>query len=958
MFELKNKNVIGSVPKASLSGLVLLLSLSGCGSDSAKEPTPVADTTAPTISLTGESALTVEHGTSYAEQGASATDNVDGTVTATPSGTVDTMTLGTYTITYTATDAAGNESTATRTVDVVDTTNPVVTLTGDAAMTIYLGQDFVDPSATALDAVDGSIDVTRSGTVDSSTLGDYVITYSGTDASGNEHSQTRTVTVAAPMLSGTAAAGAAIIGTVTVKGALGNQKSQLIEADGSYEVDVTGLTAPYRLRAQGTVGGKTYQLHSYAESATADTSVNITPFTDLIVANAAQQVAASFFESANTTSIEPADLAEQENALQEKLQDVFDALGVGTAIDLLNTSFSADHSGLDAALDVIQIESTAENIVTITNLIDGTSITDDVTATDDNEESLSVDTEKLTTTVSDTVAIADLFNSLSAAYAAGLPASDDIEDLFSSDFIDGDNTLAEFLTDITTDPSMVGISFASVSIEDIDITNKTATVKFNAVFDGVVDPETESWLAAKDDTLGWQLRGNQRIVDINELHFHCNEYDPNDEYEGSCGINVYISDENFTNNGTDGAPIQSATVNVIDGTDGTTVKATIYMGVPEYSVSELSVYNNGSQQYHGDYASFGSQAGDLDPSVFEAGDIIEYNLYTADLDLTDPTAPAVTGSIVRTYTSVINYAPSLVGLYPTASAETIAAVDSIATWPEGQDLTVEWTLQEGTQIDEILVEFSGAPGNYSQYWEEALTVSDTSVTVDSSVLNTELFTNPNFDFSQGYEFIVRIYSIDVMTGQIHSTDYRKHVPFGGTAPPPLEPPSPVDPTGYICSFETGWDDSTDMPTSFESFANYETVVADCGGVLPIVAADFAGKSFMDGTETNTFNDDGAATEASPNTGVFNDNAGEVVNFEWYIETVNANSYLVVTFSDSETGFELRDTMALITVNGTKGTVGSTLVMKVYSEQTDFPVTDMVRLTGTDGEIWGGNFVQQ
>ena len=53
----------------------------------------------------------------------------DGGETVTASGTVDTNTVGTYTITYTATDAAGNTGTATRTVTVVaDTTAPVITV--------------------------------------------------------------------------------------------------------------------------------------------------------------------------------------------------------------------------------------------------------------------------------------------------------------------------------------------------------------------------------------------------------------------------------------------------------------------------------------------------------------------------------------------------------------------------------------------------------------------------------------------------------------------------------------------------------------------------------------------------------------------------------------------------------------------------------------------------------------
>ena len=47
--------------------------------------------------------------------------------TVSSSGSVDTNTVGTYTITYSATDAAGNTSTATRTVNVVDTTPPVIT---------------------------------------------------------------------------------------------------------------------------------------------------------------------------------------------------------------------------------------------------------------------------------------------------------------------------------------------------------------------------------------------------------------------------------------------------------------------------------------------------------------------------------------------------------------------------------------------------------------------------------------------------------------------------------------------------------------------------------------------------------------------------------------------------------------------------------------------------------------
>ena len=79
----------------------------------------------PSVTVTGNNPATVELGTSYTDAGATATD-ASGDVTVVTSGdTVDANTLGTYTITYTSTDASGNSGTGTRTVNVVDTTAPV-----------------------------------------------------------------------------------------------------------------------------------------------------------------------------------------------------------------------------------------------------------------------------------------------------------------------------------------------------------------------------------------------------------------------------------------------------------------------------------------------------------------------------------------------------------------------------------------------------------------------------------------------------------------------------------------------------------------------------------------------------------------------------------------------------------------------------------------------------------------
>ena len=163
----------------------------------------VLDTTAPEITLNGNSTVTISVGDSYTDAGATAIDNYDGALTPEMSGSVNTSTAGTYTITWTATDAAGNVGIVTRTVIVQDelpsgdTIAPVVTLNGDNPMYLFEGTPFTDPGATATDNVDGSVNVTVSGTVDANNAGTYTLTYSARDTAGNIGMVTRTVNVVA-----------------------------------------------------------------------------------------------------------------------------------------------------------------------------------------------------------------------------------------------------------------------------------------------------------------------------------------------------------------------------------------------------------------------------------------------------------------------------------------------------------------------------------------------------------------------------------------------------------------------------------------------------------------------------------------------------------------------------------------------------------------------------------------
>jgi endoglucanase Acf2 len=157
---------------------------------------PGSDVTAPVITLTGPSTVNHEQGTSYTDQGATATDAVDGSVAVTTTGSVGTD-AGTYTLTYTATDGAGNTATATRTVIVADTTGPAITLVGGTSITHEQGTPFVDPGASAMDTVDGSVDVTTTGSVGAD-VGSYSLTYTATDAAGNTSTTVRTVIIEVP----------------------------------------------------------------------------------------------------------------------------------------------------------------------------------------------------------------------------------------------------------------------------------------------------------------------------------------------------------------------------------------------------------------------------------------------------------------------------------------------------------------------------------------------------------------------------------------------------------------------------------------------------------------------------------------------------------------------------------------------------------------------------------------
>ena len=178
--------------------LLSLSMLSACGGSNSEHTPPetiALDTNAPVITLNGATVMNHNYGDTYTDLGASATDNVDGSVAVITSGSVTINMINSYIITYTATDAAGNSSSIERTVYVVDKAAPVITLNGEAVINHDYGDIYTDLGASATDNVDGSVTVVTSGNVTVDMINNYTITYTATDAAGNSGSIERTVNV-------------------------------------------------------------------------------------------------------------------------------------------------------------------------------------------------------------------------------------------------------------------------------------------------------------------------------------------------------------------------------------------------------------------------------------------------------------------------------------------------------------------------------------------------------------------------------------------------------------------------------------------------------------------------------------------------------------------------------------------------------------------------------------------
>jgi hypothetical protein len=209
-----NINTVNTVDTDIVASYTLTYNVSDSNGNSAVQVTRtvnVVDTAVPVITLTGEEIVTIEVGSTYIDAGATATDNYDDDTALSANintvNIVDTDIVASYTLTYNVSDSNGNSAVqVTRTVNVVDTAVPVITVTGDEIVTIEVGSTYADAGATATDNYDDdtalSANIITVNNVNIQIVGSYTVSYKVSDAAGNAATEaTRTVNVEGSSLS-------------------------------------------------------------------------------------------------------------------------------------------------------------------------------------------------------------------------------------------------------------------------------------------------------------------------------------------------------------------------------------------------------------------------------------------------------------------------------------------------------------------------------------------------------------------------------------------------------------------------------------------------------------------------------------------------------------------------------------------------------------------------------------
>ncbi|MBO4601163.1 MAG: DUF5011 domain-containing protein [Bacilli bacterium] len=147
------------------------------------------------LSLIGNENITIEFGDTYTDEGAKASfRDKDISKSIKVTNNINYEKIGTYKITYTISTKKKSKD-KKRIINIVDTVKPEIKLKGNSVVTVYVGEEYVDPGFTSIDNYDGDITdkVISTNNINKEQTGTYEVTYKVSDSSGNEYETKRSV---------------------------------------------------------------------------------------------------------------------------------------------------------------------------------------------------------------------------------------------------------------------------------------------------------------------------------------------------------------------------------------------------------------------------------------------------------------------------------------------------------------------------------------------------------------------------------------------------------------------------------------------------------------------------------------------------------------------------------------------------------------------------------------------
>lgn len=207
----------------------------------------------------------------------------------------------------------------------------------------------------------------------------------GGSSSSSDSTPATAVTPPPSTLSGTAATGLPIVsGNISVKCAAGSTLTTTTSTAGAWTVTISGQTMPCAVQVSGGTVGGVANTTPYHSVALAVGTVNVTPLTDMVVANMAGQSPATWFSSISATTLSQTATTTAVSTAVTNVQKALGSVSGMTAMSTTNpmtTAFKAQAGdSMDAMLDAMKTgiaaaKTTYADIVVVASKGSGASFT-------------------------------------------------------------------------------------------------------------------------------------------------------------------------------------------------------------------------------------------------------------------------------------------------------------------------------------------------------------------------------------------------------------------------------------------------------------------------------------------------------------------------------------------------------------------------------------------------------